>query len=114
MPSLDLVRQKLIYANNLDDNFFKLQSELLLRRRVDFCDFYLQCATTESWSLDEGIIKSASFAINQGIGIRAICGDKTFLRPGPSVALDNISRIVLAALLEITCAQFDLSLLFTL
>ena len=94
MPNLDLVRQKLLYANNLDDNFFKLQSEVLLRKRVNFCDFYLQYATSESWSLDEGIIKSGSFSINQGIGIRAICGDKTFLSYSNALDQKTVTTLV--------------------
>jgi TldD protein len=94
MSNLDLVQQRLLHSNDLDEGFFNLQSDILLRRRVDFCDFYLQCMTTEAWSLDEGIIKSGSFIINQGIGIRAICGDKTFLSYSNVIDKPTITALV--------------------
>lgn len=73
------VLQNLLINNSLDEKFLFAQAHKLLKRGADFCDFYIQNTSSESWVLDEGIIKSGSFAINQGIGIRAICYDKTFL-----------------------------------
>lgn len=75
----ETVRNRLLDANNLSEQFFNRLAQKLLARGADFCDFYLQYSSDESYSLDEGIIKSGSFSINQGIGIRAICHDKTFL-----------------------------------
>ncbi len=43
---------------------------------VDFADLYFQYARQESWSLEEGIVKSGSFNIERGVGIRAVHGDK--------------------------------------
>jgi TldD protein len=44
---------------------------------IDDADIYLQYSQSESWFLEEGIVKKGSFAIDQGVGIRAISGDKT-------------------------------------
>jgi len=49
----------------------------LARRRVDQADLYFQYTRAESWSLEEGIVKAGSFSIEQGVGVRAITGDKT-------------------------------------
>jgi TldD protein len=49
----------------------------LARRRVDQADLYFQYTRAESWSLEEGIVKAGSFSIGQGVGVRAITGDKT-------------------------------------
>ena len=46
-------------------------------RRIDYSDLYFQYARSESWSLEEGIVKSGSFNIEQGVGVRAISGEKT-------------------------------------
>ncbi len=73
------IEQNLLFANQIDRDLLHIQANKLLNRRVDFCDLYLQSSLSESWALDEGIIKSGSFANTQGIGIRAICGEKTFL-----------------------------------
>ena len=43
---------------------------------VDFADLYFQHARFEGWSLEEGIVKSGSFSIDRGVGVRAVSGDK--------------------------------------
>ncbi|HSI48195.1 MAG TPA: metalloprotease TldD [Ideonella sp.] len=45
--------------------------------RVDDADLYFQYTRHEGWSLEEGIVKSGSFSIDQGVGVRAIAGEKT-------------------------------------
>jgi len=49
----------------------------ILTHRVDYADLYFQYSRSEAWSLDEGIVKSGSFNIDQGVGVRAISGEKT-------------------------------------
>ncbi len=57
----------------------KLQKALatLFHHKVDFADLYFQFTKAESWSLEEGTVKSGSFSIDQGVGVRAVSGDKT-------------------------------------
>jgi len=43
----------------------------------DFADMYFQYSKHESWSLDEGKVKTGSFSIDQGVGLRSVCGEKT-------------------------------------
>ncbi len=45
--------------------------------RVDDADLYFQFTRHEGWSLEEGIVKSGSFSIDQGVGVRAVIGEKT-------------------------------------
>lgn len=75
----ETVSSNILSANDLSNKFFNYNTQKLLARGADFCDFYLQYSSNESYSLDEDIIKSGTFTVNQGIGIRAICHDKTFL-----------------------------------
>ena len=49
----------------------------ILTHQVDYADLYFQHSRSEAWSLDEGIVKSGSFNIDQGVGVRAISGEKT-------------------------------------
>jgi len=49
----------------------------LVGRKVDYADLYFQYSRFEGWSLEEGIVKSGSFNIEQGVGVRAISGEKT-------------------------------------
>ncbi|HVP08909.1 MAG TPA: metalloprotease TldD [Burkholderiales bacterium] len=50
---------------------------VLAGRRLDYADLYFQHTRSESWSLEEGIVKSGSFSIEQGVGVRAVSGEKT-------------------------------------
>ncbi len=49
----------------------------MFAHRVDYADLYFQYARSEAWSLEEGIVKSGSFNIEQGVGVRAVSGEKT-------------------------------------
>jgi TldD protein len=49
----------------------------MLTHKLDYADLYFQYSRSEGWSLEEGIVKSGSFNIDQGVGVRAISGEKT-------------------------------------
>ena len=49
----------------------------IMAHDVDYADLYFQYSRSEAWSLEEGIVKSGSFNIDEGVGVRAIAGEKT-------------------------------------
>ncbi|RUO26664.1 metalloprotease TldD [Aliidiomarina minuta] len=49
----------------------------LYQGSIDYADIYLQSSSHESWVLEDGIVKSGSFSIDRGLGVRAIHGEKT-------------------------------------
>ena len=49
----------------------------IMSHDVDYADLYFQYSRSEAWSLEEGIVKSGSFNIDEGVGVRAISGEKT-------------------------------------
>lgn len=49
----------------------------LLGPGIDFGDLYFQHARRESWTIEDGIVKDGAHSIEQGVGVRAISGDKT-------------------------------------
>jgi TldD protein len=51
--------------------------ETIAQHRIDDADLYFQLTRHEGWSLEEGIVKSGSFSIEQGVGVRAVAGEKT-------------------------------------
>ncbi|HZV53303.1 MAG TPA: metalloprotease TldD [Rhodocyclaceae bacterium] len=55
--------------------------------RVDYADLYFQYARSEAWSLEEGIVKSGSYSIDQGVGVRAVSGDKTAFAYSDEISL---------------------------
>ncbi len=67
--------------------------------RVDYADLYFQYGRSEAWSLEEGIVKSGSFSIDQGVGVRAIAGEKTAFAYSDEIslpALDAAAKAVRA------------------
>ncbi|MCA3213008.1 MAG: metalloprotease TldD [Burkholderiales bacterium] len=94
-PAIDRLataRRLLLEPYGLDEG--KLQRALgtIFEHKADFADLYFQYTRSESFSLEEGIVKSGSFDIEQGVGVRAVAGDKTAFSYS-----DDISE---AALLE--------------
>ncbi|WP_028536372.1 metalloprotease TldD [Paludibacterium yongneupense] len=59
---------------------------------VDYADLYFQYTRSESWSLEEGIVKSGSFSIDQGVGIRAVSGDKTAFAYSDDIGVEALTR----------------------
>ncbi len=49
----------------------------ILTHHVDYADLYFQYSRAEGWVLEEGIVKSGNFNIDQGVGVRAVSGEKT-------------------------------------
>jgi TldD protein len=60
--------------------------------RVDYADLYFQYSRLESWSLEEGIVKSGSFSIDRGVGVRAISGEKTAFAYSDDITLDALAQ----------------------
>ncbi len=59
----------------------------IMTHDVDYADLYFQYLRTEAWSLEEGIVKSGSFNIDQGVGVRAIAGEKTAFAYSDEISL---------------------------
>jgi len=54
---------------------------------VDYSDLYFQYSRSEAWSLEEGIVKSGSFNIDEGVGVRAVSGEKTAFAYSDDISL---------------------------
>ena len=62
----------------------------MLAHRLDYADLYFQYSRAESWSLEEGIVKSGSFNIDQGVGVRAVSGEKTAFAYSDDISLNAL------------------------
>jgi TldD protein len=67
----------LLAPYELEKNRLEAVFRALQQRKLDAADLYFQHSRSEGWSLEEGIVKSGSFNIDQGVGVRAIAGEKT-------------------------------------
>jgi len=75
--SLDLARSRLFVPTGLEDRHLDEALGRLLTGGVDAADIYFEFVRNESWSLEDGIVKEGSHSIDQGVGVRAMSGDKT-------------------------------------
>ncbi|PWF24949.1 metalloprotease TldD [Corticimicrobacter populi] len=75
--SLTIAKSLLLDPWGLSENDMARALAEIFNRRVDYADLYFQYTRSESWSLEEGIVKTGSFAIDQGVGVRALSGDRT-------------------------------------
>ena len=62
----------------------------LAARKVDYADLYFQYSRYEGWSLEEGIVKTGSFNIEQGVGVRAVSGEKTAFAYSDEISFDAL------------------------
>ena len=74
---LATARSLLLTPFGLDESHLARVLDLIGAGGVDDADAYFQFTRAEGWSLEEGIVKSGSFGIDQGVGVRAVKGDKT-------------------------------------
>jgi TldD protein len=74
---LDTAKTTLLAPFDLETQKLERVFGTLAARKVDYADLYFQYSRYEGWSLEEGIVKSGSFNIEQGVGVRAISGEKT-------------------------------------
>src|ERR1700693_2791357 len=62
----------------------------IMAHRIDYADLYFQYVRSEGWSLEEGIVKSGSFNIEQGVGVRAVSGEKTAFAYSDEISFDAL------------------------
>ncbi|TBO30433.1 metalloprotease TldD [Aquabacterium lacunae] len=77
LARLQTARDLLLAPYGLDEVHLLKALKVITEHRVDDADIYFQFTRSEGWSLEEGIVKSGSFSIDQGVGVRAIAGEKT-------------------------------------
>ncbi|MBS0509949.1 MAG: metalloprotease TldD [Proteobacteria bacterium] len=87
---LKVADRYLLSPYGLDPTHLEKVFGKLMRHRLDYADLYFQYQRSEAWSLEEGIVKSGSFDIEQGMGVRAISGDKTAFAYSDDISLDAL------------------------
>ncbi|MCG9032382.1 metalloprotease TldD [Laribacter hongkongensis] len=87
---LDIATGLLLTRNGLTPAALDQVFARLGQHDVDYADLYFQYTRQEGWSLDEGIVKSGSFNIDEGVGVRAVAGEKTAFAYSDEISLDAL------------------------
>src|SRR4051812_37270938 len=77
LQTMGVARDILLTPFGLDEAKLTRALGTMFTHKVDYADLYFQFTKSEGWSLEEGIVKTGSFSIDQGVGVRAVSGDKT-------------------------------------
>ncbi len=94
--NLALARSILLTPFGLDDIALNNTLGSMFSHKVDYADLYFQFTKSESWSLEEGIVKTGSFNIDQGVGIRAVAGDRTAFSYSDDISLGALREAAAA------------------
>jgi TldD protein len=73
----DTASEALLKPSGLDTQAVQGVLSNIMSHQIDYADLYFQYVRSESWGLEEGQVKSGAFSIDQGVGVRAVSGEKT-------------------------------------
>ena len=95
--ALEMARTELLDAAGITDRDLEHALGLLMRGDVDNADLYFQIARQESWSIEDGIVKGGAYSIEQGVGVRAMAGEKTGFAYSDEIVVPALNQAAEAA-----------------
>jgi len=95
--NLARARDLILAPAGLTDNDLQATLDQAMARGVDSADLYFQSTRYETWSLEDGIVKEGSHNIEQGVGVRAVSGEKTGFAYSDEIVREALTEAVAAA-----------------
>ncbi len=90
-------REVLLKPASLDESCVDKLLRSMRNKHIDDADLYFQSCSHESWYLEDSEVKSGSYSIDKGVGIRAVSGDKTGYAYCDDILLPAMERAAEAA-----------------
>ncbi len=87
----------LLSATDVTQQDIELSIDSMLGHQIDYGEVYLQAVRSESWGLEDGIVKDGSFAVDAGIGVRALAGEKTGFAYSEDIRREGLQAAAAAA-----------------
>ncbi len=94
---LDEARDRLWVPAGIEQHDVDRLIGRLMGRDVDIGELFFQCQRQESWSLEDGIVKDGAFSVDQGVGVRAVSGEKTGFAYAEDIMLPSLTAATEAA-----------------
>lgn len=88
----ELAKQSILHPSGLDESTLASVLGRLMGPTIDNADLYFQLTRRESWALEDGIVKDGSRNIEQGVGVRAISGEKTGFAYSDDIVLPALTK----------------------
>ena len=94
---LQIAKHDLLEPEGITDN--QLESVLggIITKNIDNADLYFQSSYSESWMLEDSIIKGGSYNIDRGVGVRAMSQEKTGFAYSDDIELPALLKASKAA-----------------
>jgi TldD protein len=92
-----LARTQILAPAGLDDGRMAAALGAVLGHAVDTADLYFQLSHDESWGLEDGIVKEGSSSIEQGVGVRALAGERTGFAYSDEIMPQALTEAAVAA-----------------
>jgi TldD protein len=97
MTTIDLARELLLEPAGLSENQLEKALGNILGHQVDWADLYFQSIQSESWRLEDGIVKEGHHTIQKGVGARAVSGEKSGFAYSDDIILPALMQATTAA-----------------
>ena len=75
--AIETVMSRVLVPAGLEERHLSSALGSIMTRDIDNADLYFQISRQESWTVEDSIIKAGSFNLDQGVGVRAVSGEKT-------------------------------------
>jgi TldD protein len=95
--SLTIAQDLMLRPAGLDENRLLRVLGTVMGHAVDNADLYFQWSREESWALEDGIVKEGHHSIEQGVGVRALAGEKTGFAYSDEIAMPALEEASRAA-----------------
>ncbi|USQ13165.1 metalloprotease TldD [Legionella lytica] len=95
--ALTTAKEILLAPASLDESGIEKLFKSMMSHHIDDADLYFQSCSYESWYLEDSVVKSGSFSLDKGVGIRAVSGDKTGFAYCDDILLPSMLRAADAA-----------------
>ncbi len=95
--AIDFARDVFFAPTGLAEQHLDQVFSQLLTTDTTIADLYFQSSRYEAWGLEEGIIKSGSYSIEQGVGVRSVCGEQTGFAYSGEISLPALLESAKAA-----------------
>jgi TldD protein len=93
---LEIARDTLLTPYSLTESSLDTVFGDIMTHDADYADLYFQYSRSEGWSLEEGRVKSGSFNIDQGVGVRVVSGEKTAFAYSDDISLTALRDAAVA------------------
>jgi TldD protein len=97
LPVLNVAKQAILEPAGLDEGHLSKALGTVMGSAIDYADLYFQVSREESWALEDGIVKEGAHSIEQGVGVRALAGEKTGFAYSDDIHMNALTQASKAA-----------------